>query len=205
MVIAHHLIWTNYGTWLPNDPRGGGSQQIATPRLAELGELHHGRKKIQPAGRILNEFRAFAEPELKFNVIRFDANRIESVASGLADGILQHGYTCYACAVMPDHIHLLIRKHKHQAEEMIAYLQESSRLRLCEEYLNLLHHPIWTTGGRKIFSRTPDDVRCVIRYIVDNPPQIGLPRQTWSFVTPYDGWPFHKRRKAKSRGAPLAA
>ena len=24
IVIAHHLIWTAYGWWLPNDPRGSG-------------------------------------------------------------------------------------------------------------------------------------------------------------------------------------
>ena len=29
IVIAHHLIWTVYGTWLPNDPRGSGSRAIA--------------------------------------------------------------------------------------------------------------------------------------------------------------------------------
>jgi len=25
MIIAHHLIWTAYGFWLPNDPRGSSS------------------------------------------------------------------------------------------------------------------------------------------------------------------------------------
>ena len=28
IVIAHHLIWTAYGWWLPNDPRGSNSQVI---------------------------------------------------------------------------------------------------------------------------------------------------------------------------------
>jgi hypothetical protein len=36
-VIAYHLIWTNYGTWLGNDPRGSGSRSVYTPALAALG------------------------------------------------------------------------------------------------------------------------------------------------------------------------
>ncbi len=27
-VIAHHLIWTLYGHWLPNDLRGSGSTEF---------------------------------------------------------------------------------------------------------------------------------------------------------------------------------
>jgi hypothetical protein len=37
IVIAHHLIWTNYGWWLPNDPRGSLSRTIASDLIAELG------------------------------------------------------------------------------------------------------------------------------------------------------------------------
>jgi hypothetical protein len=51
IVIAHHIMWTLYGWWLPNDPRGSTSRVIRNDLLTELGELHLGRKKIQPAGR----------------------------------------------------------------------------------------------------------------------------------------------------------
>ncbi len=37
IVIAHHLIWTAYGWWLPNDPRGSTSHTIASDVLAEPG------------------------------------------------------------------------------------------------------------------------------------------------------------------------
>jgi hypothetical protein len=46
MVIAHHLMWTLYGWWLPNDPHGSTSQTIRNDILKELGELHSGRKRI---------------------------------------------------------------------------------------------------------------------------------------------------------------
>ena len=44
-VIAYHLIWTTYGTWLPNDIRGSGSRNVYTPILAELGEVSFRTKE----------------------------------------------------------------------------------------------------------------------------------------------------------------
>jgi hypothetical protein len=50
LVIAYHLMWTAYGWWLPNDPRGSSSHTIRNDVIAELGELHLGRKQVQPRG-----------------------------------------------------------------------------------------------------------------------------------------------------------
>ncbi len=44
IVIAHHMMWTLYGWWLPNDPRGSTSRTIRNDLVAELGELHFGAK-----------------------------------------------------------------------------------------------------------------------------------------------------------------
>lgn len=56
MVIAYHLIWTLYGWWLPNDPRGSMSQLIRNDIIGELGELHYGRKRVQPSSQEIKEF-----------------------------------------------------------------------------------------------------------------------------------------------------
>jgi len=58
LVIAYHMIWTAYGTWLPNDPRASGSHVVRSEILNDPGPLHFGRKKMQPARRILREFYA---------------------------------------------------------------------------------------------------------------------------------------------------
>src|SRR5262249_52242363 len=74
----------------------------------------------------------------------------------------QH-YTCYACAIMPDHVHILIRKHRHQAEEIIERLKEESRLRLVAAGQRCADHPTWTGGvGWKVFLDHPDEVRRTI-------------------------------------------
>jgi len=116
MVIAHHLIWTVYGTWLPNDPRGSGSVAVIDPNIAALGELHFGRRKIQPAAKVIHQFYEGAESELKYPVRRFDPDGFSLVADAIGGAIAKRGYTCYAAAMMPDHIHLVIRKHRDLAE-----------------------------------------------------------------------------------------
>jgi hypothetical protein len=47
LVIAYHLVWTAYGCWLPNDPRGSGSIVVHTPDIAELGEIYRRRKSVR--------------------------------------------------------------------------------------------------------------------------------------------------------------
>ena len=79
-VIAYHLIWTNYGTWLPNDPRGSGSHSVYTPTLGGTGDAHFGRKKVQPARATVREFYDEAEPRLQFPVLRFDAEQRGEIA-----------------------------------------------------------------------------------------------------------------------------
>ena len=80
MVIAYHLIQTAYGCWLPNDPRGGGSTVLRNDILAELGELHFGRKMVQPPGRLIHEFYEKAEVLLKHPLLTFDEQCREEIA-----------------------------------------------------------------------------------------------------------------------------
>ena len=195
MVIAHHLIWTAYGWWLPNDPRGSGSECVKSDLLAELGEVHNGRKRVQPFGRELREFYEKAAPLLKHPLLKFDESARTEIAVAFGGEVAAQNYTCWACAVMPDHVHVLIRKHKHWAEEMAENLMRASRLRLIEQGHREHSHPTWIAGcGWKVFLDEPDEVRRTIRYIEQNPVKLRLPEQHWPFVREYDGWPLHKRK-----------
>jgi REP element-mobilizing transposase RayT len=198
LVIAYHLIWTLYGWWLPNDPRGSCSRTIRSDFLEPLGKLHYGRKKIQPASRDIRAFYAQARSALKYPLLELTGDAFISVANGFADAITSHGYTCYACAILFDHVHLIIRKHKHAAEEMIQHFQHFSRLRLNAEGLRDAEHPVWCRGGWKIFLDHPDEVRRTIQYVDENPLPYRMPRQTWQFVTPYDNWPLHEGHSTNS-------
>lgn len=194
MVIAHHLMWTLYGWWLPNDPRGSTSQTIRNDVLKELGELHSGRKRIRPAGKEIRLFYESAGSKLKHDLLTFSPNDFTTVARTFETSIRRCGYTCYALAIMPDHVHLVIRKHKDHAETMIEQLQESTQEQVIESGLRLNGHPVWARGGYKVFLDTPDDVWRTIRYVEVNPVKQRLPRQAWDIVTTYDNWPHHKTR-----------
>jgi REP element-mobilizing transposase RayT len=191
LVIAHHLIWTAYGFWLPNDPRGSTSHNVEDKKIAELGQWHFGRRKIQPTGKVIREFQERAAAVLKYSLMKFDRQDVETLAEAFAEVVKQHKYTCYACAIMPDHVHVLIRKHKHTAEEMIEHFQESGRLRLCKAKHRSWDHPIWGGEGWKVFLYHPTEVHHIIHYIEKNPVQWGLPPQKWSFIAEYNNWPLH--------------
>ncbi|MSR56860.1 MAG: hypothetical protein EXS05_04220 [Planctomycetaceae bacterium] len=191
LVIAYHLVWTAYGWWLPNDPRGSMSHWIADEEIERLGEAHYGRKPIQPSRSTVRQFHQQAAETLQYPLLKFEPAEFEIVAAGLARSIEAQRYTCYAAAVMPEHIHLVIRKHRDKAEEMIAKLQSVSRLHVMQTGLHDTSHPVWTTGGHKGFIDNPDRVRTTIRYIERNPVEDGLPAQHWPFVSEYDGWPLH--------------
>jgi REP element-mobilizing transposase RayT len=188
MIVGYHLIWTAYGWWLPNDPRGSMSQAIASDVLAELGELHYGRKRIQPTGWVIRDFYEKAQPLLKHELLKFNENNLEIIAESFAETIRKRKYTCYASAIMPDHVHLLIRKHRDRADAMIEAFQEASRMRLIEAGIRSENHPVWGGPGWNVFLDCVEDIERTIRYIEQNPVKIGRPIQRWNFVTPYDGW-----------------
>src|SRR5689334_16040765 len=114
-VLAHHLIWTNYGHWLPNDPRGSGSTSISKEELRDLGAIHFGRKLVQPQRSEVKTFYERAEDLLEHPRIRFHDEMIAVIGDAFGETIQKRHYTCYACAVLPDHCHLVIRAHRDDA------------------------------------------------------------------------------------------
>ena len=188
MVMAHHLIWTAYGSWLPNDPRGSTSHEIRVEKIAELGELHVGRKAVQPSRTELLAFFAASRDVLAHEPLTFTPDDIQFVGKRLGETIQERGYTCYACAVMPDHVHLLIRRHRDTAEVMLRVLQESTREKLIAAERRGPTHPVWGGPGWKVFLDSRERIERVIKYIWNNPIKAKMPEQNWDFVTPYDGW-----------------
>lgn len=184
-------MWTLYGWWLPNDPRGSTSSVIRNDLIADLGQLHHGRKAVQPAGRDIREFYTQARARLQHPLLAWSPSQFAAVAAALGMAIGACDNTCYACAIMPDHVHVVIRKHRDLAEVMIERLQTLSRERLVGAVLRDASHRTWTRGGWKVFLDHPDEVRRTIRYVESNPPKQRMPAQHWSFVIPYDNWPLH--------------
>jgi REP element-mobilizing transposase RayT len=188
MIAGHHLIWSAYGTWLPNDPRGSSSHEIRNPLIAELGELHYGRKRVQPARADLRRFYDQAQPVLQYKPYLFSDDEIVLLGDVFAQTIRRRGYTCYGCAIMIDHVHMLIRKHRDRAETMIEQFQDDSKAALLAAQMRPAGHPVWGGPGWKVFLDTREDMVRIAKYIRDNPLKAGHPAQQWGFVQEYDGW-----------------
>jgi REP element-mobilizing transposase RayT len=190
IIIGHHLVLHGYGHWLPNDPRGSGSQEIRQERLEDLGPVHYGRKKVQPPRNVLRDFSSEAKERLDFEPLWFDDAKRQALGESIATVVRKKGYTVWACAVLKNHVHLCVRRHRDDAKTMWAAFADKTRAGLCL-FANVPDaHPIWSARPYKVFLYTPEDVRRVIAYIGGNPEKESLARQSWPFVTPYDGWPL---------------
>ena len=195
-VIGVHLILTLYGHWGVNDPRGSGSMDFYDQKFEPLGSIHHGRKRIQPARAELKEYHREHADLLNFPIFWLDDAKAQAVGGAIEEVIRERKYTCYACAICSNHVHLVIRTHRDDALTMLANFGEAirTRLRLCFSNEISPHHPVVSARPYKVFLYTPDEVRGRIDYVEANPMKEGKPRQSWSFVTVYDNFPFHKRK-----------
>jgi REP element-mobilizing transposase RayT len=188
MVAAYHLIWTAYGCWLPNDPRGSSSQKLRVEKFGPLGDVHFGRKENQPPSPVLQNFYRQADDILEHQRFLFTDEEIVLIGKSFGKTICNHGYTCYACAVMPDHVHLVIRRHRDYAEQMVMNLQGESKRAMIDNGRRPVKHPVWAGPGWKVFLNTVKEIENRIIYVQKNPGKEGRSAQRWDFVKEYDGW-----------------
>ena len=184
-ILASHLVLHGYGHWLSNDPRGSGSDSVRKDELKELGEIHHGRKRVQPPRSDLKTFYREAEPLLDHKVVWFEDATRAVIASAMGDAARAHGYTLWALSVCSNHGHAVARTHRDHSEVIWQRFADASRDALRNLGLVPKDHPVWSHRPYKVFLYTVDDVNGRIQYVEDNPGKEGLPRQHWSCVTEY--------------------
>jgi REP element-mobilizing transposase RayT len=186
MVIGYHLIWTAYGWWLPNDPRGSNSHEMRVARIEDLGPLHPGRKSVQPSSHELRAFYQEAQDRLAHEPLVFNDGDVALIAESFAQVIREEAYTCHACAIMPDHVHILIARQRDWAETMIEKFQKRSRDALIAAGQQGNLHPVWGGPGWKVFLNTAEDMVRIVNYIQHNPVKAGKAEQVWRFVKVYE-------------------
>jgi len=196
MVIGSHLIISAYGFWLPNDPRGSWSEFIGAWELLRFGwatkvETHRSVAHVPHDRRT----RLAAKKVLKYPEVRFNGVQARAIGRGFAARATESNIAIWACAILPDHAHLVIAHHRYKVEQVSNLLKGAATLRLAEEGV----HPLaatprrdgrlptpWGRGEWKVFLFTPTDVRRAVAYVESNPAREGLPRQRWKFVRPYE-------------------
>lgn len=173
-----------YGHWLSNDPRGSGSSETRNDDLKNLGEIHFGRKRVQPSREELRAFYREAETRWEFPVVWFRKHFRDAIGAVFGKVVGQKGYTVWACAVCSNHAHLLVRTHRDRAEIVWDAFATASRDALRVAGMVPERHPVWSHRPYKVFLYLPAEVDDRVGYVEQNPVKEGLPRQTREFVKP---------------------
>ena len=203
MILGYHVIISAYGFWLPNDPRGSWSDMVRRWELLRFGPATkvdtHRSVARKPHDRAL---RLRAKEALTYPPVAFTGIQARAVGRGFANFVKRSGITIWACAILPEHVHLVIARHKYASEQMINLLKGDATRQLVEEGI----HPLlpwrseggrvpccWARKGWSVFLDSGADIARSIRYVEKNPEKEGKPRQNWPFVTAYSGAPAAPR------------
>ncbi len=195
MVIGSHVIFGAYGFWLPNDPRGSWSEFVGSWDLFRHGPATKTTETRSVAHRPHDrQTRLAAKEALVRPAVQFTGAQAKAVAEGFADYARDGGLEVWACAVMPDHVHLVLGRHRLDVEKLVIQLKGHATVKLTEAGL----HPFTTAGQRpkcfargawKVFLETAEDVARAVKYVENNPVKEGKNPQRWSFVKPFGSDP----------------
>jgi REP element-mobilizing transposase RayT len=193
MILGSHVIFSAYGFWLPNDPRGSWSDFVGGWDLFRLGHA----TKVEARASVAHAphdrtARLAAKEALKYPPVSFTGLQAREIAMGFGDVVRRAGLTIWACSILPEHVHLVIARHSCKVERIVNGLKGAATKALLVADL----HPFagfknkngkvpkcWARGQWKVFLDAEEDVRHAIKYVEENPVKESKPRQRWSFVT----------------------
>jgi REP element-mobilizing transposase RayT len=196
-VIAYHVIMTNYGFWLPNDPRGSWSDYVRSWELFLAGGPATKTDSRRSVAGVRHDFaaRERTTSALVRPPVKFTAEQRRAVAAGFGAFVRRSRVRIVACAIMPQHVHLVIDRPPYEAEQAANLLKGAATTELVRCGLHPFADAPYADGrlptpwARKqwiCFLSDDADVRRAIEYVRRNPLKDRLPRQYWSFVVPWE-------------------
>lgn len=193
MVRGYHFIFSAYGFWLPNDPRGSWSDCVRQYELRAFGPATKTDTRTSVA-EIMHDAhqRLQAKSALKRTPVRFTGAQARQIARGFAAACVEGGYGCHALSAMPDHAHVVIGRHERPVQQMAAHLKAKATSALAKAGMHPLIHETregrtpspWARGYWCVFLDSQERLEACIRYVENNPIKAGLPAQRWNFVVP---------------------
>jgi len=193
MILAYHSVFSAYGFWLPNDPRGSWSDFVRCWELLRFGKA----TKVTTRRSLVRdehdqETRRKAKRALRYEPVRFNGPQARSIGSGFAKAVSESGYQILACAVLPEHVHTVILRADRSIERIIGHLKTRATQRLSADGLHpfadrpsgtgVLPSP-WGRRAWHVFLDDPEDIARAVEYVRQNPAKEGKPPQHWSFVS----------------------
>jgi REP element-mobilizing transposase RayT len=176
MILAYHAIFTTYGTWLPNDPRGSYSKEVYQQELRALGPIQYGRQDPQPPIDRLRRFWVAARGKLMFPPYFIDDATRAVVGKAFGDIVEKFDLQVAACSIMNDHVHIVIMRSGYRIEYLVNQLKGAAT-----KELGLTRTP-WTKGLWKVFLDEEPAIPAAVEYVAANPVMARMAPQQWGFV-----------------------
>jgi REP element-mobilizing transposase RayT len=125
--------------------------------------------------------------------VKFSGPQARAVGMGMAGYFNDTRLPVWACAILPDHVHLVVAPPKLDVEKLVIQLKGAATKSLKEQALHPFGNVVDKKGrSPKCFARgewkvylDPEDVPRAVRYVENNPEKEGKRPQRWSFVVPY--------------------
>ncbi len=188
---------TMYGYWLPNDPRGSWSDFVGRWELVRFGEPRRTLLKKSLFELTTQEVAArnAAQRTLLHPPVTLSDNQVKSIAAGFAEVARKNEYTIWACAIMQQHIHMVIARHTYNVEQIVTLLKGAATRRVIEDRCHPMQQfeadgrlpTMWARGCWKVYLDTDESIINAIRYVEQNPIEEGQSKQGWTWVIPYSG------------------
>jgi REP element-mobilizing transposase RayT len=196
MILGAHVIITAYGFWLPNEERGSWSDFVRSWELLRFGlatkvDTHRSVARKPHDRKRKHEMQA----ALKYPPVVFNGKQALAIARGFAEEARHSGCKIHAFAMMPEHNHVVLGRHRYDFDKLINRLKGSATRSLKEHGMYPLaeysepEHVVPSPWGRKwwkVYLDSEADMRRAIDYTNENPLKEGKPRQKWNFVEPYE-------------------
>ncbi len=193
MIVAYHVIFGTYGFWLPNDPRGSWLDFVGSWELYRYGPATKTDERRSLAYREHDRgLRLAAKKALKRPAVELNGLQARAVAQGFGDYVKKSQLAVWACAILPDHVHLVVGRPGMDVEQLVIQLKGAATESLKVQGLHPFGHmkdnkgrtpKCFARGEWKVFL-DPEDVPRAIRYVDNNPVMEGKKLQRWSFVVP---------------------
>jgi REP element-mobilizing transposase RayT len=132
-----------------------------------------------------------AKRKLKYEPVFSTGVQARAIASGLARAAAEGGYQILACAILEDHVHLVIARIDRPISQVVAHLKGRASQELRAEGL----HPfekfadakgnvpsVWAGKYWKVFIDHDEHLEKAIDYVDENPLKEGKRKQRWKFV-----------------------
>ena len=180
-----------------NDLRGSWSDFMYSWELASSGPATKSldRVDVDP-----EEYAAWCQRTrraLRYPAVRLTGEHVLAVGEGFPRLARKSGLGVWACSILPEHIHLVLARHRYRTEQAVNLLKGQAARRLLEKNLHSMKQfqksvknclpSVWGGGQWKIYLEDEAGIENAIRYVQENPICEDLPHQQSNFVPEFEG------------------